>query len=103
MLFRSVLGMHSPNPASVMGIDIEKFLDWPLSFSMFALYNHLQCHYATRIVALCKANLPVCIYNFSSPHDGALLGRPRGTTILFLAPQEPGSSLGQGGNFHLQI
>ena len=98
-----VLGMHSPNRASVMGIDIEKVLDWPLSFYMFALYNHPQCHYVTRIVVLCKADLPVCIYNISSPHDGALLGWPRGTTILILAQQELGSSLGQGGNFHPQI
>ena len=61
--------MHSPNRASVMGIDVEKVLDLPLSFNMFAVYNH----YATRIVALCKAHLPVCIYNISFPYDGALL------------------------------
>ena len=65
-----------------MGIDIEKVLDWPLSFNMFALYNHLQGHHATRIVALCKAQLPVCIYSISFTHDGALLGWPRGTTLL---------------------
>ena len=60
------LGMLSPNRASVMGIDVEKVLDWPLSFNMFALYSHPQCHYATRIVALCKAHIPVCIqYQFS--------------------------------------
>ena len=86
-----------------MGINIEKVLDWPFSFNMFVLYNHRQSHCATCIVALCKADLPVCIYNISFPHDGALLGLPRGTTILFLAPQELGSRFGQGGNFHPQI
>ena len=75
-----VLGMHSPNLASVKGIDVEKVLDWPVSFNKFVLYNHRQCHYATRIVALCKAHLHVglCIYNISFPHDGALLGWPHG-------------------------